>query len=448
MGVGKREPKAYSSSRFTRTGGKVTTHTEERAPRRRILLTLPELAVGGGPVIALNAIRYLDRARFEPHVLALYPDRTDMVDAFRAEGIDPVVLEHTPGRSIFESPRVARLIRERGIDLLHISGADERRISLYGAFLARVPAVVHIHSEWVHLGARVQPGSPPHVRLRRLALSRFRDEIEHHVACEYLADSPTAAALFEPSVRHPVHVMTQSMAFDAMAEAAAAHDDEAWRAELGLGPGPVAINISRHVPGKGQGRVIRAFAAVRRVVRDAQLVLVGDGEQFAENQRLSAELDVAGAVRFVGLRTDVAHLLAGADVFAFGSTTESFGLVVAEAMAARVAVVAYSLPSITSYAEDGVAALLPAQDDEAGYVDAFTRLMADAALRRRVADGGYRAVADRFPPDAAARSFEAAYDRALGHRAPGAGSRPAAAYRRVAAMASPRRAEDAVRPHR
>ena len=58
--------------------------------------------------------------------------------------------------------------------------------------------------------------------------------------------------------------MTQSMPFDTMAAAAARHDDAAWRAGFGIGPGPVAINISRHVPGKGQDRVIRAIRVAAR----------------------------------------------------------------------------------------------------------------------------------------------------------------------------------------
>jgi glycosyltransferase involved in cell wall biosynthesis len=336
-----------------------------------------------------------------------------MVSAFRELGIEPVVLPHRPGRSIFESPRVARLLKERSIDLVHISGADERRLATYASLFARVPVVMHIHSEWVHLGVPIGPGTPLHHRPHKLVLRALRDRVEHHVTREYLADSASAAAIFAPHVRHPVHVMTQSMPFASMAEAAARHDDVAWRREFGIGPGPVAINISRHVPGKGQDRVVRAFALVRRSVPDAQLVLVGDGELFDSHRRLAADLGVAEAVHFLGMRTDVPQLLAGADVFAFASTTESFGLVVAEAMAARVAVLAYSLPSITAYAQHDRGALLPQQDDEAGYVEAFRALMSDAALRRRIADGGYAAVTERFPPDAAARSFEAAYDRVL-----------------------------------
>ena len=203
--------------------------------------------------------------------------------------------------------------------------------------------------------------------------------------------------------------MTQSMPFDLMAEARAAHDDRAWRAELELGPGPVAINVSRAVPGKGQDRLIRAFRAVVERVPDAQLVLVGDGELRGEHERLARELGVADAVRFLGTRRDIPALLVGADLFVFASLTESFGLVVGEAMTAQLPVLAYRLPSLDTFSRPGVTGYYPEQDDEAAFVARFCELLGDEARRRRMGRAGFDLVAERFPIDATARSFDRAY---------------------------------------
>ena len=204
--------------------------------------------------------------------------------------------------------------------------------------------------------------------------------------------------------------MTQSMPFDLMAEARAAHDDRAWRAELELGPGPVAINVSRAVPGKGQDRLIRAFRAVVEQVPDARLVLVGDGELRGEHEQLARELGVADAVRFLGTRRDIPALLVGADLFVFASLTESFGLVVGEAMTAQPAGpgLPASRPSTRSPAP-GVTGYYPEQDDEAAFVARFCELLGDEARRRRMGRAGFDLVAERFPIDATARSFDRAY---------------------------------------
>ena len=231
---------------------------------------------------------------------------------------------------------------------------------------------------------------------------------------EYLADSPPLAFTFRRLLHRPVYAMSQSVPLVELAAAAAAHDDAAWRAELGLGPGPVAVNVSRIEEGKGQDRIIRAMAVVRRQVPDAQLVFVGDGEQRAGCERLVDELGLRDAVHFLGTRSDVPRLLVGADVFAFGSRTESFGLVVAEAMAARLPVVAFQLPSVADFAVDAVTGYFPDQADDEGFAHALADLLADPTKARKMGEAGYEVVAERFPPEATARSFEAAYRRIPG----------------------------------
>jgi hypothetical protein len=180
----------------------------------------------------------------------------------------------------------------------------------------------------------------------------------------------------------------------------------------------VAINVSRAVPGKGQARVIRAFSWVLQRVPDAQLVLVGDGELREEHQQLARDLGVERSVRFLGTRRDIPALLVGADVFVFASHTESFGLVVGEAMTAQLPVVAYRLPSLDTFSRADVTGYYPEQDDEAGFNERFCELLADAGRRRRMGQAGFELVAERFPIDATARSFDEAYRWVLERHSP------------------------------
>jgi glycosyltransferase involved in cell wall biosynthesis len=236
-----------------------------------------------------------------------------------------------------------------------------------------------------------------------------RDWIEHRATRLYMASSAPVAESYRPFVRSPIVTMTHSMPFDLMAEARSAHDDRAWRAALDLGPGPVAINVSRAVVGKGQGRLIRAFRSVLERIPDAQLVLVGDGDLRGEHEQLARELGIEASLRFLGTRRDIPALLVGADLFVFTSLTESFGLVVGEAMTARLPVLAYRLPSLDTFSVPGVTGHYPEQDDEASFVDRFCELLADEARRRQMGRAGFELVAERFPIDATARSFDAAY---------------------------------------
>jgi glycosyltransferase involved in cell wall biosynthesis len=403
--------------------------TDSTRRRPRILITLPDLAVGGGQRIVLNYLRHHDRRAFDVRVLTMQPEPDDLAGELEAEGVEVISPGLRPGdRGGLR--QLVGLLRSEQVDLLHTHGPSDKRMLLLPALVTGVPVLYHLHSEWSHRGPLRREHAPgwemtPPGPLRRAASDgydairagtkgKLRDLVEDRVVREYLADSPPLAFTFRQQLHRPVYAMSQSVPLVELAAAAEAHDDVAWRAELGLGPGPVAVNVSRIEEGKGQDRIIRAMAAVRRQVPDAQLVVVGDGDQRAGCERLVDELGLRDAVHFLGTRSDVPRLLAGADVFAFGSWTESFGLVVAEAMAARLPVVAFHLPSVADFAIDAVTGYFPDQADDEGFAHALADLLADPTKARKMGEAGYEVVAERFPPEATARSFEAAYRRILG----------------------------------
>ena len=236
---------------------------------------------------------------------------------------------------------------------------------------------------------------------------------------EYVADSSAAADLFRPLVRQPVTAMALSLPFDAYA-AADDIDRRATRATLGIGDEPMLLCVSRLVEGKGQERLISLMPRVLAHRPDAVLVLVGDGDQRAALEARADALGIGDRVRFLGNRHDVPVLLRLADVFVFGSRTEGLGVAVAEAMGARLPVVAYRLPALDTYCTEGVTGFYPPQTDDDGFVAAVRRLIDDPDLAIEMGAAGHRAVVARFHPRATADTFEAAYRRILeaGHVAP------------------------------
>ena len=101
-----------------------------------------------------------------------------------------------------------------------------------------------------------------------------------------------------------------------------------------------------------------------------------------------------------------------ADAFAFPSVKEGFGLVVLEALAAGLPVVASDIPVFAEYLEDGRSALLVPPGDAAALAGALGRLAADPDLRRQLATGG-RPLLDRFTWAAAARATVDVYAAAI-----------------------------------
>src|SRR4051794_38587285 len=251
------------------------------SPRRRprILITLPDLAVGGGQRIVLNYLRHHDRRAFDVRVLTMQPEPHDLAGELEAEGVEVISPGLAAGdRGAFR--QLVSLLRSEEVDLLHTHGPSDKRLLLLPALVTGVPVLYHLHSEWSHRGPLRREHAPgwemtPPGPLRRAAADRhdappagtqgkLRDPLPDRGVREYLADSPPLAFTFRQQLHRPVYAMSQSVPLVELAAAAEAHDDVAWRAELGLGPGPVAVNVSRIEEGKGQDRIIRAMAAVRR----------------------------------------------------------------------------------------------------------------------------------------------------------------------------------------
>jgi glycosyltransferase involved in cell wall biosynthesis len=177
--------------------------------------------------------------------------------------------------------------------------------------------------------------------------------------------------------------------------------------------GPRVIGmVARFNAIKDHDTLLKAFARVQRELGHCELWLIGDGERRTAIESLVKELGIAGSVRLWGERTDVHALLGGMDLFAFSTTRdEGFGIVMAEAMAARTPIVASNVAACREVLADGKAGLLVrAQDVDAlaaGMIEVLTR--PDAA--RAQADRAFAHALDHYDIKACAARYYTALDQ-------------------------------------
>jgi len=133
-----------------------------------------------------------------------------------------------------------------------------------------------------------------------------------------------------------------------------------------------------------------------------------------------AELGLGHAVRALGTLSDrqIEQLYRAADVFAFPSTKEGFGLAALEALASGLPVVATDLDALTTFLEDGRSALLVPVGDHEALADALARVGRDESIRRRLRANG-SLVAAEYGWDVAAAAHERVYRSLLAARVSG-----------------------------
>ncbi|WP_407279632.1 glycosyltransferase [Aromatoleum evansii] len=117
---------------------------------------------------------------------------------------------------------------------------------------------------------------------------------------------------------------------------------EAARELLGLPRDAFVVgNVGRLHPDKDQATLLRGFArALPELPGEAMLAILGKGRLEDDLRKLAAELGIAARVRFLGQVPNARRAFSAFDLFALSSDHEPFGMVLLEAMAARVPVVA------------------------------------------------------------------------------------------------------------
>jgi phosphatidylinositol alpha-mannosyltransferase len=175
--------------------------------------------------------------------------------------------------------------------------------------------------------------------------------------------------------------------------------------------------VANFRPRKGAEILIEAVAAVTRAGRPLQLVMIG--EPFRDGDRdygavLRAAVERAGLAErttFTGFRPDVAHLIAGLDLFVLPSLFgEGLPMALLEAMGSGVAVLTTPVEGIVEVVQEEQNGLLVPAGDVDSLAAAIERLVADPDVRARLAAAGRETVADRYSADRMARGFEAVYE--------------------------------------
>jgi glycosyltransferase involved in cell wall biosynthesis len=375
--------------------------TRSASPPKRILYFYPHLHLNtGSPVVLLRMIDLLDRRRFTPLFLAT--GEGPLISALRERDVEIVngaVGELTP-RALMGGARAVwrqrALLRDHAIDLLHLNQFGWNQDLVLGAWLERVPVILHVHHR-EHIAAR---------NLNRLIATRVVVVSEAHKGNVTGFDR----------IRHKCEVLYNPVELDTY------NAGQSIRTALGLRAEDFVVGtIAQLQHLKGIDLLLETARRILAVRDDVTFLHVGppglNEAEFARTMMKRAQSEeFRGRVRFIGARTDVPDLLASMDVLFHPTRQETFGLVVVEAMAAGLPVVcsrAGGLPEIVFSSEVGCAI---DGDSPERYAAALLALIAQPEQAHAMGEAGRRSLRGRFDETTSAMRLATLYRECLGAR--------------------------------
>ena len=203
------------------------------------------------------------------------------------------------------------------------------------------------------------------------------------------------------------HVEACPLALPTATASASRNDDagssETTVADVAIGAHTVLVvgRMSRSERYKGHDQLIDAWPTVVSCVPDAQLLIVGDGDDAPRLKQKAAETPCAERIHFCGFVTDreLRALYAQAALFALPSDGEGFGLVYLEAMTHGLPCVGSIHDAASEIIVDGVTGQLVDQRDIAGLSGAIASLLLDDARRRAMGRAGHARATTEFTFD-------------------------------------------------
>jgi glycosyltransferase involved in cell wall biosynthesis len=157
-------------------------------------------------------------------------------------------------------------------------------------------------------------------------------------------------------------------------------------------------SIGRLEPLKGFQTLIQAMPILLQELPNASLVIAGhDPWGYGKAlDNLIEQLQLSRHVRLVGFESDVPSFLHSTDVFAFASTSEGFGQVVIEAMAAEKPVVVSKIPPLTEIVVHDESGFLVDPGNPAAFAETIVSLLKNEQQARRIGEQGAKRVRDVF----------------------------------------------------
>lgn len=288
------------------------------------------------------------------------------------EKLDMRTALHLPERNLIKILRLK-------LDIVHGHGGGS--VSLIGWEVAQIKnipfvgtyhTIAHEYSHYILRGKVVTP------QIIKTVTKIFGNMCEHLIAPTERAKSE----LRKVGVKSPITVLASGINRSEFTDVSKGY----LHSKLHLKPGTkILLYVGRLGREKSVDFLVKSFKHIAQSNPDTVLVMVGDGPETKKLKELARELKISNKVYLTGFIKGeyIPQVYADADIFVFASKTETQGMVIIEAMASRIPVVAVKDPAFSEMIENGKNGFLT-QRSEKDFSDHVEKLLSSPTLYKKM----------------------------------------------------------------
>lgn len=373
----------------------------------KILYPIIDGQVTGGNIVCLHLIEAaLDRGW---DVIVNSPSEGRFCDILREKGVKVYHFDTNRSFNWLSAVEITRLIKKERVSLVHAHAPFAGSIisSLAGK-LAGVPVIIH-----AHLQDALSSNSLIKSYQNIMNYWTSRKCCNAMIAVSHQVKDALITEGFDSHKFHVVHngtpINDRKIDLNICKELDIPEDI------------PVVIHVGRLCKSKGQHLLLQAAANIHQSGQEALYLIVGkdlaqDGAYLEYLKNFARKLKIDRSVHFLGHRADIPQLLALSDLLVLPSDAEGLPLVILEAMAAGLPVVATPVGGIPEVVIDRETGLLIPVEDAPALGDAILELLQNPQLKKEMGHKGLEMVRKDFSVEKMCKAVFDLYEGVLEKR--------------------------------
>ncbi|KKL67627.1 hypothetical protein LCGC14_2133100 [marine sediment metagenome] len=351
------------------------------------LVFLTRKTVGGIKAHILDLVRSLDKEKYEISVLG--PIDKDFINKLEASGTNFTYVEIAdklnPVKDIISVARISRILKKLQPDILHIHGNKSALVGRWAARLAKVNRViVTVHNFLTYQQKRGLLSELAFFEERRLAkstsiIAAVSNQVKTNLVNKEGIDENKIAVVNNGFNVENFEIIKNGT-----------------RKRYGISDGDfIALNIARMVEFKGQRYLIEACQKILNEIPNFKLMILGSGPLETRLKKYAKKLGVEKCVIFISHVDDTNKLYSEADCFVLPSINEPFGIVLLEAMAHKLPIVAAKSGGVIDVLDEQSAVLVEPKSS-VQIAKAVISLAKEKKISKRISSNAHDILQEQF----------------------------------------------------